>query len=300
LTLKIIDSHFHIYKNEQAGIMAQGGRSLIGFKGVFEEALPILDRGRITNIMALAVLPISSMRNAAMTKWPPGLSSSETKNLHLELEEKLQQRLSSYNEWLCRIAREDGRIEPVIYADATLDRNYMRKEIQSRIDEFGIKALKIHPAVNGLPPSAEGYRHIFEMASDRNLAVISHGGLAGEDLEGKLCSPENFKKILAAFPNLKLVIAHLAFPHTEALLNLSRSFPSFYTDVSFILRNAPLSDDDVCRIIRDFGPDRVLFGSDAPWSDPEKDADRLLSLALNQEELEMVAWKNAAELFGLE
>jgi predicted TIM-barrel fold metal-dependent hydrolase len=280
--------------------MAQGGQSLIGFKGVFDEALPILDRGEISKILALAVLPISSMRNAAITKWSPELSSSETKILHRDLEEKLQKRLSSYNEWLCRIAREDGRIEPVIYADATLDSNYMVEEIQSRIDEFRIKALKIHPAVNGLPPSAEGYRHIFEMASDRSLIVISHGGLAGEDLEGKLCSPENFKKVLVNFPYLKLVIAHLAFPHTDALMDLSRSFPSFYTDVSFVLRNAPLSDSALCRIIRDFGPDRVLFGSDAPWSDPEKDAERLLSLGLNQEELEMVAWKNAAELFKLE
>jgi len=280
--------------------MAQGGQSLIGFKGVFEEALPILDRGRIHKIVALAVLPIFSMRDAAIIKWPPDLSFSEKRALHLELEEKLQKRLSSYNEWLCRISREDGRIEPAIIADATIDRNYMAAEIQSRIDEFQIKALKIHPAVNGLSPAAEGYRPIFEIASDRNLTVISHGGLSGEDLEGKLCSPENFKKVLADFPNLKLVVAHLAFPHIESLLELSRTFPNLYTDVSFILQHAPLSDDDLCRIIRDFGPERVLFGSDAPWSDPEKDADRLLSLSLSEKELEMIAWKNAAELFRLE
>ena len=280
--------------------MAQGGQSLIGFKGIFEEALPILDRGRIHKIMALAVLPIFPMRNAAMIKWPPDLPFSEKRDLRLELEEKLQKRLSGYNEWLCRIAREDGRIEPVIIADATIDKNYMAEEIQSRIDEFQIKALKIHPTVNGMSPAAEGYGYIFEIASDRNLTVISHGGLAGEDLEGKLCSPENFKKVLTDFPNLKLVIAHLAFPHIDALLDLARTFPGLYTDVSFVLGNAPLSDDDFCRIIRDFGPERVLFGSDAPWSDPEKDADRLLSLALSEKELEMVAWKNAAELFGLE
>jgi len=298
--VKLIDSHFHIYKSEQAGIMAQGGQSFMGFKGVFEEALPILDRGRIRKIMALAVLPVFSMRNAAMIKWSADLSFAEKRNLHLELEEKLQKRLSSYNEWLCRISREDGRIEPAIIADATIDRDYMAEEIQSRIDEFQIKALKIHPAVSGLSPAAEGYRHIFEIASDRNLTVISHGGFAGEDLEGKLCSPENFKKALTDFPNLKLVIAHLAFPHVDALLELSRKFSGLYTDVSFVLRNSPLSDDDLCRIIRDFDPERVLFGSDAPWSDPEKDADRLLSLALSEKELEMVAWKNAAELFRLE
>ncbi|MFO7559742.1 MAG: amidohydrolase family protein [Desulfobacterales bacterium] len=298
--MKLIDSHFHIYKSEQAGIMAQGGQSFLGFKGIFEEALPILDRGRIRKIMGLAVLPVFPMRNTAMIKWSPDLSFPEKRALGLELEEKLQKRLSSYNEWLCRTAREDGRIEPVIVADATIDRNYMAEEIQSRIDEFQIKALKIHPTVNGLSPAAEGYSNIFEIASDRNLVVISHGGLSGEDMEGKLCSPENFEKALTDFPKLKLVVAHLAFPHVDALLELSRKFPGLYTDISFVLRNTPLSDDDFCRIIRDFGPERVLFGSDAPWSDPEKDANRLLSLALSEKELERVAWKNAAELFRLE
>jgi predicted TIM-barrel fold metal-dependent hydrolase len=297
--LKLIDSHFHIYKSEQAGIMAQGGQSLIGFKGVFEEALPILERGKIQKIMALAVLPVFPMRNAAMIKWLPDLPPSEKRDLHLELEKILQKRLSSYNEWLCRTAREDGRVEPVIFADATIDGDYMAEEIQSRIDEFQIKAIKIHPTVNGLTPAAEGYGNIFEIASDKNLTVISHGGLAGEDLDGKLCSPENFKKVLVDFPNLQLVVAHLAFPHHDALLDLSREFPNLYTDVSFILRHTPLSNEDLCRIIRDFGADRVLFGSDAPWSDPEKDADRLLSLGLSDKELELVAWRNAVRLFRL-
>ena len=51
--MDIIDSHFHIYKSAQAGVMAQGGESLIGFSGTIEESLPILDRGIIHKIVAL-------------------------------------------------------------------------------------------------------------------------------------------------------------------------------------------------------------------------------------------------------
>jgi len=297
--LHIIDSHFHIYKNAQAGLMAQGGESLTGFNGTIEEALPILNRGLITKIIALAVIPIEPMRQAAMKKWPADLSSVQKQELSAELEAKMQTRLSSYNDWLCRAAKEDGRIEPAIMADATVDSDYMAAEIQSKIDDYQIKTLKIHPAANNLTPEHEGYLRIFELAHQNNLVVISHGGISGDDLEGKYCSPEKFRKALDTFPNLKLVVAHLAYPHINDLLELASQYKNLYTDISFILKNSPISDKEFGDIIKNFGPDRVLFGSDFPWSDPEKDAQRLLQFNLDKSALEMVARENAINLFQL-
>ncbi len=297
--MKIIDSHFHIYKSEQAGLMAQGGASFTGFSGTLDEALPVLDRGKISKIMALAVIPISPMRQAAIGKWPRDASPSQREHLAMDIEEKLQSRLADYNDWLCRIARDDGRIEPVIAADATVDFDFMENEILSKLQSYGIRALKIHPAVNGLSPAHEGYQRIYKLAEEKDIAVISHGGLSADDLEGKYCSPGNYREVLNRFPNLKLVIAHLAFPHVKALLVLASEFPNFYTDISFVLRNSPLSDDEFCEIIRTTGSRRVLFGSDFPWSDPESDVDRLLKMDLKNDELEMIAWRNAEEFFGI-
>jgi len=297
--LKIIDSHFHIYKNAQTGLMAQGGESLAGFNGTLEEALPILARGQISRIMALAVIPIAPMREEAMKNWPPDLKPSERIDLNVELEAKMQTRLSGYNDWLCRIARDDGRIEPAIAADATVDSDFMAAEIQSKMNDYQIKVLKIHPAVNNLTPEHDGYLKIFDLAHQNNLVVISHGGIAGDDLEGKYCSPEKFKKVLDTFPNLKLVVAHLAYPHMKNLSELASQYKYLYTDLSFILRNSPTTDEEFCDLINNFGPDRVLFGSDFPWSDPEKDAQRLLKFKLDKSEIAMVARQNAVNLFQL-
>ena len=297
--MQIIDSHFHLYKSEQAGLMAQGGESLIGFCGTFEEAVPILDHGRISKIIALAVIPISPMRQAAMKKWPRDITPSKRHDLSKELDEKMLKRLTGFNDWLCRVAREDGRIEPVIAADATISKEKMAAEILSKLESYRIKALKIHPAVNSLSPAYQGYQHIFELAQEKNLIVISHGGISGNDTEGKYCSPINFRKVLDRFPKLKLVVAHLAFPHVKSLLELASQYPNLYTDLSFVLRNSPLTDEVFCEVIRSFGPDRVFFGSDFPWSDPEKDIDRLLKLNLSDNELEMVAWQNAASILAL-
>jgi predicted TIM-barrel fold metal-dependent hydrolase len=297
--LLIIDSHFHIYKSAQSGLMAQGGESLAGFNGTLEETLPILDRGNISKIIALAVIPIAPMRQAGIKNWSADLKSSEKEKLTIELETKMQARLSSYNDWLCRIAKDDERIEPAIAADATIDSEYMAAEIQSKIDAYQIKILKIHPAVNSLTPDHEGYLKIFDMAHKNDLVVISHGGIAGNDLEGKYCSPEKFHKALENFPNLKLVVAHLAYPHIKELLELASQYKNLYTDLSFILKNSSITDEEFCDLIKNFGPDRVLFGSDFPWADPEKDAQRLLNFKCTNDELEMVAKNNAINLFQL-
>lgn len=297
--MNIIDSHFHIYKSAQAGLMAQGGESLIGFNGTIEESLPILDRGNISKVVALAVIPIAPMRKAAMAKSPADLSTAQKKELEADVEIKMRTRLSGYNEWLCQIAREDMRIEPAIAADATIDSDYMAAEIQSKIEKYQIKILKIHPAVNNLTPEDDGYLKIFELAHKNNLVVISHGGMAGDDLEGKYCSPDKFRKALETYPSLKLVIAHLAYPHIKDLLQLGDKYKNLYTDISFVLKNSPISDEEFIDIIKKFGSERVLFGSDFPWSDPELDAQRLMQLNLAEKEVESVAYQNAVNLFQL-
>ena len=79
--MKIIDSHFHIYKNAQAGISAQGGKSILGYSGTIEEALPIIDRCQFSKVIALAVMPVSLMRAASMKSWPQEISAEEKEKL---------------------------------------------------------------------------------------------------------------------------------------------------------------------------------------------------------------------------
>ncbi len=297
--MTLIDSHFHIYKSDKAGLMAQGGASLIGFNGTLEEATAILDRGKIYKILGLAVIPISAMRISAMKKWPEDASSSQKQALSIELEHTLQDRLIRYNAWLCEKARADGRIEPVIAADPSIGRDVMMAEIEAKYEEYHIKALKIHPSVSRAYPDDEGYLPVYALAQEKGLPIITHGGISGDDLEGKFCGPEKFQPVLENFPNLKLVVAHLGFPHYKPLLELGAKYENCYTDVSNVLKSSMYKSDLLCDIIRGFGPERVLFGSDFPWSDPEKDVDRLINLKLTQHEIDMLAHENALALFKL-
>ena len=53
------------------------------------------------------------------------------------------------------------------------------------------------------------------------------------------------------------------------------------------------------RLIRTYGADRVLFGTDYPMWDPSEELARFNAIPLTEEERQQVLWKNADRLFGL-
>ena len=54
------------------------------------------------------------------------------------------------------------------------------------------------------------------------------------------------------------------------------------------------------RIIRKHGAARVLFGTDAPWSEPAKSIAEITSMGLSDGEKQAILWDNAARLFNLD
>ena len=48
-----------------------------------------------------------------------------------------------------------------------------------------------------------------------------------------------------------------------------------------------------------FGTDRLLFGTDSPWSAQRGDVERIRALALSQEQKDAILGGNAQRLLGL-
>lgn len=104
--------------------------------------------------------------------------------------------------------------------------------------------------------------------------------------------------MLDRFPRLTLVLAHLCQPFYDDLLVLGERYPRLYTDLSFVLGARLLSPERLVSTIRAFGVERVLFGSDFPYFDPEDSLDRLADAGLTAGELEMIGAGNAERIFG--
>jgi uncharacterized protein len=111
------------------------------------------------------------------------------------------------------------------------------------------------------------------------------------------------RRLLARFPRLLLVIAHLGAPDYRAFLDLAEQHPGIWLDTAMVFTTpAYLTPFPRCLVQR-LGAlgHRIVFGSDFPTV-PHAVAAQLSGLAalgLGDAWLRGVLWDNGMRLFGL-
>ena len=71
-----------------------------------------------------------------------------------------------------------------------------------------------------------------------------------------------------------------------------------FIDTSMAIRN--MDREQALRIIREHGIEKVLFGTDAPWTDQAQEVEFMKGLGLTPEEFAAVMGKNSANLLGIQ
>lgn len=136
-----------------------------------------------------------------------------------------------------------GRFIPFSFLNPALG-----EEAHEELDRWlgeGARGVKLHPWCHNyrLPAALP----ILRRCEDAGLPVLAHLGTGpSNDVEA----------VLDACPRLKLVVAHAGIPHFERLWRLERLY--------FDLAGPLVSEGMGRRLLRAVGPDRVLYGSDAP------------------------------------
>ena len=164
-----------------------------------------------------------------------------------------------------------------------------------QILDLGLCGVKLHPDIQQFQAdSTEAFR-LYEMIEDSGLPVLVHAGDSRYDYS----NPDRIAHILKAFPRLKLVAAHLGGYSVweEAVLKLS-DFPNVWVDTS---SSFPfLEPQRAGEIIREFGTDKVMFGTDYPLWVQSPDLEYMKELNLTEEEEERIYWANCADLYNME
>ncbi len=161
----------------------------------------------------------------------------------------------------------------------------------------GFRGIKMHPEYQSFYVDDPKLFPLYEAVFAANLAILFH---AGEDAAYRgpwHCTPERLARVLDAFPGGTIIAAHMGgYRFWDDVENhlLGRSL---VLDTSFSLRR--LGRERLTDMMRRHGMDKIVFGSDAPWTDQKRELEGILSLDLNQQEMEQVTGDNAAKLLGL-
>lgn len=183
----------------------------------------------------------------------------------------------------------------------------------SRITGLGIKGIKLHPVYQGVDFDDLRFLRILDRCGELGLIVLTHAGL-DIGFPGKVhCSPEMILRAVKQVGPVKLILAHMGgwrnWDQAEELL----PGIGLYLDTSFVLGSmAPLGDgyygpgdldlmeeEQFLRMVRTFGADRFLFGTDSPWDSQAEALARFRVLPLADEEKNAILGGNAQRLLGL-
>ena len=188
------------------------------------------------------------------------------------------------------------------------------KQELKRLSENGINGIKIHPLYQGTDIDDIRYLRILGTAAELGMIVVIHSGLDPAFPGDVHAAPKMTRHALEQIGPMKMVCAHMGglFNWDDVLTYLAPT--NVYIDTSFALgKMIPaeenyyteeelqlLTDDEFCNMVKVFGPDRVLFGTDSPWNDQKATVDAINALPLSDDTKAHIFYQNAQKLLGLQ
>ncbi|WP_028575606.1 amidohydrolase family protein [Desulfonatronovibrio hydrogenovorans] len=186
------------------------------------------------------------------------------------------------NNWALSLNRDYPRLT----AFGTIHPGYTQWEKElDRLEQKGIKGIKLHPDFQGFDLNDPGLGPIFETIGQRFIMMFHVGDRLPPDQNPS--SPGKLARIKSNFPLLNIVAAHLGgYLHWEdSIEHLAGT--DIYLDTSSSLS---FIDKGLLKIILDRHPrERLFFGSDYPLFDPGQEVQMLQKKAgLNDVQIDQI------------
>ena len=259
---KIIDSHCHIYPDK----IAQKASDATGH---FYDIPASLD-GRISTLLEhgeAAGIDHFVVQSVATTP----------------------KQVSSINNFIAEaVAQSEGRFTGL----GTLhpDSEDMEADV-NEIIALGLKGVKLHPDIQRVQLDDPRMHKMYELCEGR-LPMLIHTG----DCRYDYSNPNRLRPILDKYPKLTVIGAHFGgWSIWETATEQLCRYENFMVDCSSTLY--VISPETAKKLIKAYGVDRVLFGTDYPLWKPEIELARFMEIDLTDEERRDILYNNAAKLF---
>ena len=171
------------------------------------------------------------------------------------------------------------------------------EEELERIKDMGLRGVKFHPEYQNFFVDDEKMKPIYKKISKLGLITIFHAGLDyGYDVPFH-CMPENMRRAAVWF-DAPVVAAHWGgLGCGEGVLEKLCGIENLYFDTAFGYGQMPRCT--ALRIVEKHGTDKLLFGTDAPWSTPQRELRLINTLGLSESEREDILCANAAKILHI-
>jgi len=175
-------------------------------------------------------------------------------------------------------------------------------EMQEGHQGLGLKGIKLMPMYAGFRPDDQRLDRLWKYAQQHHLPVLLHTGttfISQAPLECTL--PRLLDPVATRFPEVRMILAHLGHPYEGECVAVIRKHPNVYADIS-ALHYRPFQLYHSLMLVQEYGVwDKVLFGTDYPFTTVKATIDGLRSLnkmlegtalpRLNEEAIERMIYR---------
>lgn len=265
LTMRIIDIHIHVFPDELAdraipALAAQAG-------------IPAHLDGRVSSIK-------SSMDEAGIcisVVQPVATKPSQVRTI---------------NQWAKEITHDN------IISFGALHPEYeeWRQEIH-RLKDMGIPGIKLHPDYQKFFVDEERMFPIYEAIFQEDLILLLHSGVDIGLPAPYHCCPKRLQRVAETFPGAKIIAAHMGGYDCWDYVEEYLVGTDILFDTSFSSHRMGI--ERMVNIIRGHGPEKILFGTDSPWTHQKSEVKTIESLPLPLKDKKLILGENAARLLNL-
>ena len=188
---------------------------------------------------------------------------------------------------------KSSRIMPLVsfHPDNTL---VEVETLLSTASELGIRGVKLHPQYQGFTIDDRSLYPMYQLIEHYGLFVIFHTGLDMAFPGNLQADVERVKNLAEQFAGLTIVATHVGGWRQWDRAGVLGKCGNVYTETSLTL--AENDDESFVRLISMFSEDRVLFGTDSPWTDQKETLERTMRLRIADVRKEKILYGNAAAL----
>jgi predicted TIM-barrel fold metal-dependent hydrolase len=186
----------------------------------------------------------------------------------------------------------------------------MNDEYDRAVGDLGCKGIKLGPNYQDFDPVGEDAFKLYARLEADNLPIVFHQGTSPmQDAPLRYAQPLVMDQVAIAFPDLKIVMAHLGHPWHNDCLAVVRKHPNVWADVSAQFYR-PWSFWNGMQLFYEWGvTQKILFASDWPVTVPQDNIDGLRNLSkfakdhhlpvIPEDEIEGIINRDALEILGV-
>ena len=163
------------------------------------------------------------------------------------------------------------------------------------IVELGLHGVKLHPDIQNFKVDEPRAERIYELCAEYDLPLLLHTG----DKRYDNSNPDRLLPMIRKYRNVTFIGAHFGgWSIWEDAWKELAGEPNLWVDCSSSFYM--ISVETAGEIIRHYGADRVLFGTDFPMWKPKTELDTFMKIDLTDDERRAILAENAKRVFRFE